>query len=85
MSDLRVGDEMRRESEIKSVTVKQGRTGQMVFVTVQTDITSPRGLAMTEEQDIVYREAPEPGAPPPAAAAGARARRRGGASSRRTR
>ena len=64
-SDLRVGDEMRRESTIKAVTIKQGRTGQMVFVTVQTDISSPRGLAITEEQDIVYREAPEPGAPPP--------------------
>jgi 3-methylfumaryl-CoA hydratase len=66
LNDLRVGDEMRRESTIKGVTVKQGRTGQMVFVTVQTDIASPRGLAITEEQDIVYREAPEPGAPPPA-------------------
>ena len=66
VSDLRVGDEMRRESTIKSVTIKQGRTGEMVFVTVETDITCPRGLAVKEEQDIVYREAPEPGAPPPA-------------------
>ena len=66
VSDLRVGDEMRRESTIKSVTIKQGRTGQMVFVTVQTDISTPRGLAVAEEQDIVYRDAPEPGAPPPA-------------------
>jgi 3-methylfumaryl-CoA hydratase len=66
LSDLRVGDEMKRESTIKGVTIKQGRTGQMVFVTVQTGIASPRGLAITEEQDIVYREAAEPGAPPPA-------------------
>jgi 3-methylfumaryl-CoA hydratase len=65
LTDLRVGDEMRRESTIRGVTVKQGRTGQMVFVTVQTDISSPRALAITEEQDIVYREAPEAGAPPP--------------------
>jgi len=62
---LRVGDEVRRESVIKDVTPKVGRTGQMVFVTVQTDICSPRGLAITEEQDIVYREEPEKGAPPP--------------------
>ena len=66
VADLHVGDEVRRESTIRNVTVKQGRSGQMVFVTVQTDITSPRGLAVTEEQDIVYREAPAPGAPPPA-------------------
>src|SRR5919106_1925461 len=44
---LLVGDEIRRESVIQSVTPKQGRTGQMVFVTVKTDISSPRGLAIT--------------------------------------
>jgi len=63
-ADLRVGDEVRRDSMIKDVTLKQGRTGTMVFVTVKTDLSSPRGLALTEEQDIVYREAPAPGAPP---------------------
>ncbi len=63
---LKVGDEVRRVSTIKDVTLKHGRTGQMVFVTVQTDISSPRGLAVTEEQDIVYRGEPEPGAAAPA-------------------
>jgi 3-methylfumaryl-CoA hydratase len=62
---LRVGDEVRRESVIRGVTLKKGRTGQMVFVTVQTDIYSPRGLAITEEQDIIYRDNPDPKAPPP--------------------
>jgi 3-methylfumaryl-CoA hydratase len=66
MGELRIGDEVRRESVIKEVNLKQGRTGQMVFVTVKTDISSPRGLAVTEEQDIVYREAPAPGAAPAA-------------------
>ncbi|MDP2242266.1 MAG: MaoC family dehydratase N-terminal domain-containing protein [Burkholderiales bacterium] len=64
--DLRVGDEVRRESAIKDVVVKQGRSGEMVFVTVKTDILSLRGLAITEEQDIVYRGEPDPNAPPPA-------------------
>ena len=63
---LKLGDEVRRESTIKDVTLKTGRTGQMVFVTVQTDIHSPRGLAITEEQDIVYRGESEPGAAAPA-------------------
>jgi 3-methylfumaryl-CoA hydratase len=62
---LQIGDEVRRESVILSVTPKQGRTGQMVFVTVKTDISSPRGLAITEEQDLVYREEPDPNTPPP--------------------
>src|SRR3990170_3472883 len=65
-AELRVGDDVRRESVIKDITVKQGRSGQLVFVTVKTDIESPRGLAIVEEQDIVYRGEPDPGAPPPA-------------------
>jgi 3-methylfumaryl-CoA hydratase len=63
--ELRVGDEVRRESTIQDVNIKQGRSGLMVFVTVKTDISSPRGLAITEEQDIVYRGEPDPNAPPP--------------------
>ena len=62
---LRVGDEVKRESSIMDLSLKQGRTGQMVFVTVKTDISSPRGLAITEEHDIVYRAEPDPKAAPP--------------------
>ena len=65
VTDLRIGDEVKRVSRIKDVAIKQGRTGQMVFVTVTTDISSPRGLAITEEQDIVYRDEPDKNAPPP--------------------
>src|SRR5687768_5134067 len=64
-SALQVGDEVRRESVIENVELKQGRTGQMVFLTVRTDMHSPRGLAITEEQKIVYRDEPDPKAPPP--------------------
>jgi len=63
-ADLRVGDEVHRESVIRAVSIKQGRTGQMVFVTVRTEMTSPRGLAITEDQDYVYREAAPAGTPP---------------------
>jgi 3-methylfumaryl-CoA hydratase len=64
---LQIGDEVRRESTIQSVTPKQGRSGEMVFVTVKTDIHSPRGLAITEEQDIVYRGEADRNAAQPAA------------------
>ncbi len=63
-AELRVGDEVRKEATIKEVAIKQGRTGQMVFVTVKTDMISPRGLAITEEMDVVYREEPAADAPP---------------------
>jgi 3-methylfumaryl-CoA hydratase len=62
---LLIGDQVRRESVIQSVTPKHGRSGQMVFVTVKTEIFSPRGLSISEEQDIVYREEPDANAPPP--------------------
>jgi 3-methylfumaryl-CoA hydratase len=67
--ELRVGDEVRRESVIQSVTPKVGKSGQMVFVTVRTEMSTDRGVAVVEEQDIVYREEPDPAAPRPAAAA----------------
>ena len=62
-----VGDEVKRLPTIKDVVIKQGRTGTMVFVTVNTDISSPRGVAIGEEQDIVYRDEPDKHAPPPPA------------------
>src|SRR5688572_31248336 len=63
-ADLQVGDAVRRDSSSKDVVIKQGRTGQMVFVTVRTEVNSPRGLAITEEHDYVYREAAPGGTPP---------------------
>lgn len=67
VGELRVGDEVKRLSTIKDVVIKQGRTGTMVFVTVNTDISSPRGVAISEEQDIVYRDEPDKHVPPPPA------------------
>lgn len=63
---LRVGDEVTRQSRIADVAVKGGRSGTLVFVTVRHEITNARGLAIAEEHDIVYRDAPAPGAQPPA-------------------
>ena len=62
---LRVGDGIERLSTIRNVSAKQGRSGQMVFVTVQHDISDGRGIAITEEHDIVYREAARPRDPQP--------------------
>ena len=52
---LRIGDEVSRLSTLQSITPKQGRSGEMCFVTVRHEISGPRGLAVREEQDIVYR------------------------------
>ena len=61
---LRIGDAVRQRSEIATVAEKEGRAGRMVFVTVRHEICSERGLAVEEEQDIVYVAMPETWAPP---------------------
>jgi 3-methylfumaryl-CoA hydratase len=61
---LHIGDAITRTSRIADVTVKQGRTGTLCFVTVEHDIATPRGLAISERQDIVYRPLDSPTATP---------------------
>ena len=65
-SALRVGDRVSRSSRIDDVSHKEGRSGSLVFVRVRHEVSSERGLAITEEHDIVYREPPKPGMPAPA-------------------
>ncbi|HEX7128183.1 MAG TPA: MaoC family dehydratase N-terminal domain-containing protein [Thermodesulfobacteriota bacterium] len=67
---LRVGDPVERVSTIQSVQEKTGASGPLVFVTVRHELSGPGGLAVVEEQDLVYR-GPDTGAarqaaePPP--------------------
>lgn len=56
LADLLLGDEVKCTSTIASIVPKQGKSGQMIFVTVRHAIDSPRGPAIIEDQDIVYRE-----------------------------
>ena len=58
---LRVRDAITRLSRIVDVTEKVGRTGSLVFVRVRHEISNPEGLALTEDQDIVYRDDPKAG------------------------
>jgi len=60
---LHVGDEITRTSRIANVTTKEGRTGSLVFVLVRHEIADARGVALTEEHDIVYRDVAPAGAP----------------------
>ncbi|HIC7214694.1 HTD2 family dehydratase [Burkholderia stabilis] len=66
---LAVDAPVQRRSTITNVQSKSGRSGQLVFVTVLHEISDVQGVAIREEQDIVYRDAPPPaaaGAPAPA-------------------
>jgi 3-methylfumaryl-CoA hydratase len=53
---LRVGDETKRSSLISDVTMKTGSTGVLCFVSVEHLVTTPRGTAIRERHDIVYRD-----------------------------
>ncbi len=53
---LYAGERLERISTIKSVSLKQGRSGQLAFVCVGHEVFGENGLALYEEHDIVYRE-----------------------------
>src|ERR1700730_7565856 len=62
---LRVGDQAVRTSRIADVTMKTGSTGPLCFVSVEHVIATPRGPAIRERQDIVYRDmSPHPASAP---------------------
>lgn len=54
---LRAGERARKTSTVKSVSQKKGQTGALVFVTVEHQVTTDARLCLTEEHDIVFREA----------------------------
>ena len=64
-----VGDAVERRSTIADVTVKDGRSGQLVFVKVCHELrcNGAADAAIVEWHDIVYRDARKPGdvEPPP--------------------
>ncbi|MCB0180867.1 MAG: MaoC family dehydratase N-terminal domain-containing protein [Anaerolineae bacterium] len=62
---LRIGQPAHKKSEVVDVALKEGKSGQLVFVPVRHTISGPNGVALIEEQTLVYREAPQPGSPPP--------------------
>jgi 3-methylfumaryl-CoA hydratase len=75
LAPLRIGEEVTRRSRIADVALKQGRSGPLCFVAVEHELVTPRGVALRERHDIVYREAAKPGgAPPPEPAAPAEPR-----------
>lgn len=53
---FRVGERIRRDSTIRDVEAKSGRSGALCFVTVTHSYHGETGLVLSEEHDIVYRE-----------------------------
>lgn len=60
---LEIGETATRVARIAAIEPKQGRSGPLAFVKVVNEISGARGLAVTEEQQIVYRADVASGAP----------------------
>ena len=54
---LLLGSSVTKTSTIISVKEKSGKSGQLVFVTVRHELDGGDGIAISEEQDLVYKEA----------------------------
>lgn len=60
-----LGSPIHRKTTIVDVVGKTGRNGPLVFVNLRHDISVDGEIAVAEEQDLVFREAPKPGETPP--------------------
>jgi 3-methylfumaryl-CoA hydratase len=58
---LRIGERVRRETELTDIAVKQGGTGTLVFATTLSRFSTSEGLALEEERRTVFREAVKAG------------------------
>ncbi len=56
------GDLVQRSSTVEQITFKVGSTGPLGFVSVRHDYAVSGAVIVSERQDLVYREDPEPGA-----------------------
>ena len=62
---LLAGIPAEKHTSILKVSRKDGRTGPLGFVTLLHEIRQNGALCLSEEQDLVYREDPDPAAPKP--------------------
>lgn len=72
-ADLWPGRPAEKRTACENVTRKDGRTGPLGFVTLRHEVLQDGARAVTEWQDLVYREDADPSAPrpvPPMAPAG---------------
>ena len=64
IAPIQVGDDIRTDRELADLVSKPGKAGDMVIATVRTSVHTPRGLAIVEDQDVLYLGPADPNAPP---------------------
>jgi 3-methylfumaryl-CoA hydratase len=68
LAPIGIDAQMTRRSTITDVSLKDGNSGPLVFITLKHEITVDGNVAVVDEQDIVYREPATPRASMPKAA-----------------
>ncbi|MEC7302629.1 MAG: MaoC family dehydratase N-terminal domain-containing protein, partial [Pseudomonadota bacterium] len=58
---IKVGDRLRRETELMDLSLREGSTGVLVFTKIANRIYNDNGLCVVEERDGVFREGLKPG------------------------
>ncbi len=61
LQPLHFGEAVIKTTTIQKVEAKSGKSGDLVFVTLLHEFAGKNGLAIVEEQDLVYRGAAAPG------------------------
>lgn len=57
---LTLGAPAERRSSVADIVLKEGRSGQLAFVTVKHRVSDAGGLCLEEEQDLVFRRGANP-------------------------
>lgn len=77
-SAIRIGDRIERVTTLKNLERVDTPSGELVRLTLQDEISTPRGIAVAEETDLMFRRKPAvataPPEPPPAPAVAAAVR-----------
>ncbi|MFV0299123.1 MAG: MaoC family dehydratase N-terminal domain-containing protein [Hyphomicrobiaceae bacterium] len=60
--DIRVGEKLTRETILTDLQTRKGSTGALIFTTQTRRISTPRGVALTEEYDTAFRDEVKEGA-----------------------
>jgi 3-methylfumaryl-CoA hydratase len=55
---LVIGQKVSKSSTVQDIKVKEGKSGSLAFVTVRHTYSNVDGIALVEEQDLVYRDNP---------------------------
>ncbi|MDH3517305.1 MAG: MaoC family dehydratase N-terminal domain-containing protein [Acidimicrobiia bacterium] len=66
IAPITIGASVRRSARIISVEEKEGRTGPLILVEAAYEYSTEAGLAVAEEQTLVYTDAPPRQVPRPA-------------------